>query len=109
MADEFAEYILDLLAPTGEIESGRFFGGTGFKCGGVQFAMIIGDTLYFVVDKHSRPKYAELGSKPFSYEKRGRIQEVKRYYQVPADVLEDPEQFRRWAETAIASSKNKTS
>ena len=109
MSDEFAEHVRDLLSPAFEIESGRFFGGFGFKCDGIQFAMIIRDSLYFVVDKQLRPKYAAMGSKPFSYEKQGRIQEVKRYYEVPTEVLEDPEKIIEWAEHAIAASKHKTS
>lgn len=105
MRDEFSDYVLDLLASLGEIESGRFFGGFGFKFDGTQFAMMMRETLYFVVDDTTRPKYVDSGSKPFSYEKKGGVQEVRRYYEVPADVLENPEQLRDWAAEAITAAK----
>lgn len=107
MSDEYRDYVLDLLAPLGEIESARFFGGVGFKRSGIQFAMLMRDTLYFVVDDSTRPKYVAAGSKPFSYEKKGGVQQVKRYYEVPADVLDDSARFAEWAEESIAAARKK--
>ena len=105
MSDEFSDYILDLLGPLGGIESGRFFGGTGFKCDGIQFAMVMRETLYLVVDDTTRPKYVDAGSRPFCYEKKGGVQEVRRYYEVPEDVLESPDALREWAGESIETAK----
>jgi DNA transformation protein len=99
---EFTEYILELLEPIGLVRRGRYFGGIGFSCNSVQFAMMMGSTLYFVVDEVSREKYQQAGMQPFSYlTKKGRIQ-VRRYFELPEDVLADPAQLLLWAEEAVS-------
>jgi len=64
---EYTEYILALLEPIGLVRTGRFFGGVGISNGFVQFAMIMGNSLYFAVDENTRKKYEEAGMQPFSY------------------------------------------
>ena len=94
---EYTEYVLELLAPIGPLTTGRFFGGVGISRGAVQFAMIMGNTLYFAVDDTTRQKYAAAGMKCFSYlTKKGRIQ-VRKYFELPEEVLTDPAQLRQWA------------
>ena len=48
-ADEFVNHVLDMLGSIGEVEAARFFGGNAIRLAGVQFAMIMQGTLYFVV------------------------------------------------------------
>lgn len=98
---EYTEYILELLEPIGPVRTGRFFGGVGIFHGPVQFAMIMGNGLYFAVDEDSRKKYEQAGMQPFSYmTKKGRVQ-VRKYFELPDDVLTDPEQLRQWAKESI--------
>jgi DNA transformation protein len=98
---EYTEYILELLEPIGPVQTGRFFGGVGISNGFAQFAMIMGNSLYFVVDEDTRKKYEQAGMQPFSYmTKKGRIQ-VRRYFELPEDILTDPEQLRLWASEAM--------
>lgn len=95
---EYTEYVLEMLEPIGPVRTGRFFGGVGIFSGSVQFAMIMGNALYFVVDDDTRPRYERAGMAPFSYmTKKGRVQ-VRRYYELPENVFTDPEQLRLWAE-----------
>lgn len=72
--------------------------------------MMMGNSLYFVVDETSRKKYEQAGMQPFSYlTKRGRVH-VRKYFELPEDVLTDSEQLRLWANEAIlAAEKAKTS
>jgi len=63
--------------------------------------MLMGNSLYFVVDEVTRPKYEKLGSHCFSYQtKKGRV-DVKRYYLVPANLIDDPEQLVALARESI--------
>ena len=79
----------------------RFFGGVGISHGSVQFAMIMGNSLYFVVDNNTRQKYEKADMTPFSYTTRkGRVQ-VRKYFELPEEVLTDAEQLRLWAREAI--------
>ncbi len=42
------------LEAIGPVEVGRFFGGVGLSNGFLQFAMIMGNSLYFATDENSR-------------------------------------------------------
>ncbi|MEP6721804.1 MAG: TfoX/Sxy family protein [Variovorax sp.] len=85
----FADFIVEQLAAMERVNAGRFFGGVGLSANSVQFAMLMGNSLYFTVDDTTRPKYEQMGSVCFSYgTKKGRVQ-VKKYFQVPAEVIED--------------------
>ncbi|MBI3608155.1 MAG: TfoX/Sxy family protein [Nitrospirae bacterium] len=79
---EYTEYVLELLEPIGPVRTGRFFGGVGISNGSVQFAMIMGNSLYFAVDEDTRKKYEQAGMQPFSYmTKKGRVQ-VRKYFEL---------------------------
>ncbi|MBI3899846.1 MAG: TfoX/Sxy family protein [Gammaproteobacteria bacterium] len=104
---EYTEYVLELLQPIGPVHTGRMFGGVGIRAGSAMFAMIMGNTLYFVVDDSTRPKYEQAGMQPFSYTtKKGRIQ-VRRFYELPEEVLTDVEQLRIWARESIRLASQK--
>jgi len=63
--------------------------------------MIMGNSLYFAVDESSRKKYEQAGMQAFSYmTKKGQIQ-VRKYFELPEDVLIDHEQLLLWANEAI--------
>lgn len=99
---EYTEYVLEHLAPVGSLHTGRFFGGVGISSGAIQFAMIMGNSLYFVVDEITRKKYEQMGMQPFSYlSKKGRVQ-VRKYFELPEEVLTDPAQLRIWADEAMS-------
>ena len=100
-SEQYTAYVLELLEACGPIHASRFFGGKALSLESVQFAMIMGNTLYFAVDDTTRPRYEQAGMAPFSYSTRkGRI-EVRKYYAVPEDVLTDPDQLRQWARQAV--------
>jgi DNA transformation protein len=105
---EYTAYVLEMLGPTGPVRTGRFFGGVGILSGSVQFAMIMGNSLYFVVDDSTRPKYERAGMAPFAYTtKKGQVQ-VRKYFELPEDILTDPEQLRQWVnESRRIAAKDK--
>lgn len=98
---EYTEYVLEFLQPIGPVRSSRFFGGVGISNGTVQFAMIMGNSLYFAVDEDTRKKYEQAGMQPFSYMTKIRRVQVRKYFELPEDVLTDPEQLRLWANEAM--------
>jgi DNA transformation protein len=107
-SEEFVNFVLDLLAPMSHeasIESKPFFGGIALRADEVQFAMIMGDTLYLCVDDTTRPTYTSLGMEPFSYQTKKREVQVKKYYEVPADWLEDEEALHTHTLNAINSAQ----
>ncbi len=76
------------------------FGGFGIYAGELFFALIANDAVYFKVDDSNRPDFEKLGMKPF--QPYGEGSEAMKYYQVPEDLLEDPDALRPWAEKSIA-------
>ena len=79
------------------------FGGVGIYAAELFFALLDDDTLYFKVDDTTRPSFQDRGMTPFR--PYGEDGEVMQYYEVPADVLEDPEGLGAWAEAAIAVAR----
>jgi DNA transformation protein len=79
------------------------FGGVGIYAGRLFFALIADDTLYFKVDGSTRADFEARGMGPFR--PYGEDGEVMQYYQVPEELLEDPETLRPWAERAIAVAR----
>jgi DNA transformation protein len=79
------------------------FGGVGIYAAELFFALLDDDTLYFKVDDATRPQFESRGMAPFRpYGEEG---EVMGYYEVPADVLEDPEALGVWVEEALAVAR----
>lgn len=102
---EFVAYVMEQLAPLKSVETGRFFGGIGLRSDGAFFGMVLDNALYFVVDETTRPVYQEMGSRCFSYRNQRGLVNVHRFYEVPADMLEDGEAFVALAEQSITVTR----
>ncbi len=102
VSKEYQEYVLERLEYVGDVTARKMFGGLGLYLGGIFFALVAGNTLYFKVDDSNRPDYEKAGSNPFrpfihkNYEMS--------YYEVPIDVLEDDSLLRKWADKAFAAA-----
>lgn len=105
---EFIDYVMELLEPISAIEGNTFFGGYGIKSRSTQFAMIMGNNLYFVVNDKTRPKYEKYDRKPFSYMTKKGKRMVKRYFEVPEDLFEDQDALLEWAKESIAVAEATT-
>jgi DNA transformation protein and related proteins len=81
------------------IRARSMFGGVGIYSGQLFFALIADDTLYFKVDESTRPDFEARGMGPFR--PFGDEGGTMKYYQLPEDLLEDPEALRPWAEKAV--------
>ena len=105
----YVEFVKDQLISLRGVSTGRFFGGMGLSSEGTQFAMIMGNALYFVVDDSTRLKYEKMGSNCFSYStKKGRI-DVRKYYAVPTEVMEQQEQLVALARESISIAEQSKS
>ena len=81
------------------------FGGVGVYAGDLFFALIDDDLVYFKVDDQNRPAFETRGMGPFM--PGGAGGEVMQYYQVPEDVLEDPEELGLWLDAAVDVARRK--
>ena len=104
-SDSFAEFLRDQLAPLGRITMRRMFGKTGVFCGGVMFAMVADDTLYFRVDDHNRAAFKEAESfPPLNYEKKGGTIDLS-FWRAPERLFDEPDELVTWARAALAAAR----
>lgn len=97
---ERALELADQWRALGTVSVATFFGGTGIRLDGVQFAFIIGGVIYFRVNEQSRPDYETLGSSPFKYAGHKKQVTVGSYYRVPDEIIDDMDEVRAWAAKA---------
>jgi DNA transformation protein and related proteins len=104
VSPSFRSFVLEQLERTTPgIRARSMFGGVGIYAAELFFALLDDDTLYFKVDDATRPQFKERGMTPFR--PYGEDGEEMQYYEVPADVLEDPEALGTWVEAAIAVAR----
>ncbi len=96
--DSFKDFVLDQLQDLDDVEACRMFGGYGLYQDETFFGIIHKGRLYFKTDEATVGQYSERNMKPFRPNVR---QTLKRYYQVPVEILEDGDQLCAWARRAI--------
>ena len=101
VSSTFRTFVLEQLRRTTPgIRDRSMFGGVGIYAAEYFFALIDQDTLYFKVDDSNRSQFEQRGMSPF--QPYGPDGEVMQSYQIPEDVLEDPDELGRWATAALA-------
>ena len=106
VSESYRTFVLDQLGRVIErVRIKSMFGGAGVYAGEFFFALIDDDVLYLKVDDTNRPDFAARGMRPFS--PFGEGGEVMQYYQLPEELLEDPDELKPWVEKAILVAANK--
>ena len=94
----YLDFVLEQLSGAlPAVNSRPMFGGVGIYSHGVFFSLIAEDMLYFFTDDSNRADFEEREMGRFS----------SRYFEVPAGVLEDPDELREWAWKAFQAAKNR--
>ena len=98
-SDAFIEHVLERLGGLQDVDARAMFGGHGLYMDKAFFGIVYEDRLYLKTDDRSRDWYLDKGMDAF----RPRPgQELKSYFEVPADALDDPELMAELADDAIA-------
>ena len=107
--NEFLEYVLDLLEEMPGIDHRGMFGGYAIRKYGLAFALIIDNEIYFKVDDTNIDDFKALDSRPFTYEKKGKVIVVSNW-SLPDQILEDSDLLPHWVEKSyqVALRKKKT-
>jgi DNA transformation protein len=101
--NSFKDYALDQLAGLGVAARGMF-GGHGLYCGDDFFGILHRGRLYFRTSDRNRVDYIARGMGPFRPTAK---QTLVSTYEVPSDILEDPELLADWARAALAATRPK--
>ena len=88
------------VSSAGRVSSRRMFGGIGLYLDGLFFALISDDVLYFKTDGSTRQRYEKAGARPFC-PYPDKPDKSMGYWEVPADVLDDPDELAPWAREAM--------
>lgn len=104
VSPSYRSFVLEQLARTTTgIRARGMFGGVGIYAGDVFFALLDDDTLYLKVDDMTRGRFEARGMSPVR--PSGEQGEVMQYYEMPEELLEDPETLRPWVEAAIGAAR----
>jgi DNA transformation protein len=106
VSDSYRTFVLEQLGRVvSRIRSKSMFGGVGVYSGEHFFALVDNDTLFFKVDDTNRHDFIAARMKAWSPFEDGK--EMKGYYELPAELLEDPDELRPWVEKAVAVAMQK--
>lgn len=101
VSDDFVNYVLDQLSRSGAVSVRRMFGGAGLYRDGKMFGLIADDVAYLKVDDASRDDFVKAGSSAFNpYPDRIKTAVIS-YYEIPPEVLENPDELCQWAERSL--------
>lgn len=96
----FRQFVLEQLQRVlPAIRAKSMFGGVGIYSEELFFALIDDETVYFKVNDTNRGDFEERGLGPFR--PFGDEGETMQYYELPPDLLEDPDALRPWADKAV--------
>ncbi|WP_010140711.1 TfoX/Sxy family protein [Oceanicola sp. S124] len=100
---DFLEHVRDLFAGLGPLRTGRMFSGAGLYVDeDVMFAMVSPDGQVFLKsDETTAQAFRDAGSRPFSYRRGDRSQQVTSFMTLPESALDDPEEALHWARLAL--------
>lgn len=94
----YRSFVVEQLERIAPITAKSMFGGVGLYAREHFFALIDDDRLYFKVDDTNQPDFERAGMEPF---RPYGDERTMPYYEVPLEVLEDPDRLRPWVEKAV--------
>ncbi len=104
VSTNYRAFILEQLGRVlSDVRARSMFGGVGVYSGDYFFALLDNDTLFFKVDDETRPDFEAIGMGPFR--PFGDGGEVMQYYEVSAELIEDHEALREWAQRAVGVAR----
>lgn len=99
------EFLTDLFADFGPVTIRKMFSGYGISADSVNFALALRAGLFFRADEMTIPDFEAEGSKPFQYQTRAKTVIVNSYWELPARLFDDSEEFAQWARAALAAAQ----
>ena len=98
---EFVDWLLEQMAPLGNVSARAMFGAFGIYLDDFFFALVHDDTLYLKADQVNKPRFLKIGAQPFRYHaKGGKVTEMS-YFQPPESALDDCAELIDWARASV--------
>ena len=93
---EFVDYLLENLDCLGQARARAMFGGFGIYLDNLMFGLVADDELYLKSDGEIDAYFDEQQLPHFEYCKQGKTFKMS-YRRAPEAMLDDPEEFAKWA------------
>jgi DNA transformation protein len=103
--ESFRDYVFDQLSELGSFETKNMFGGIALLHNGSAFAKIKHGTVWLKADDGNRQDFLDQGMQQYTYGKDG--SRKLNFYEIPAEVLEDSDEFVAWARKSIKAASKK--
>ena len=101
---ELVIHACEFFAPLGSIRTRAMFGGWGFYCDDLFFAIIADETLYLKADAETAARFEEAGGEPFRFSYKDGRTETMNYWTVPEEAMESPGEMIEWGRLALAAA-----
>ena len=101
VSEDYAAHVRELLDRVGAIRTRRMFGGLGVYADDLMFALVFGETLYLKIDDATQAAFEAAGSGPFVFSMKDGSSASLRYWRLPDEAADDPEEAERWARLAL--------
>ena len=101
---ELVIHACELFAPLGSIRTRAMFGGWGFYCDDLFFAIIADETLYLKADAETAARFEAAGGEPFRFSYKDGRTETMNYWTVPEEAMESPGEMIEWGRLALAAA-----
>ena len=98
-SNDFFDFVQDQLSPWSQIDKKRMFGVLGLYREGLMFGVIAKNMVYLKVNESNKPKFIAAGSSSLKVFKNN--SEVPSFYEVPVDILENGDEFIKWAKESF--------
>lgn len=98
-----ANYVEEQLAFLGRISAKSIFGGVGIFVDERLLGIVMEDKLYLHTDASNLREYQSRGMQQFKPYPNA-FDLTTDHHQVPTEVLDDPEELKRWGQQALAAA-----
>ncbi len=101
----YLEYLEDLFSGVPGASIRKMFGGVGVFRHGLMFALATSDgKVAFKADQKTIPEFVDAGSSEWVYENKSGKSTSMGYWYAPDFLLDDADEFSRWAEQAFETA-----
>ena len=105
---EFIEFLHEVFAGFGSINTRKMFGGYGIYHDDLMFGLVADDTLYLKVDKSTEQQFIDKDLSQFEYDKGNKKVKMS-YYLAPEEIYDDPDEAVYWARLGFQAALNSKS
>jgi DNA transformation protein len=100
---EYVDYLHEVFALFGPIRARKMFGGYGIYRDDVMIGLVADDTLYLEADAQTKAHFEAARLPCFEYDNGKKVIRMS-YWLAPAEVLDDPDEARVWAQRAYEAA-----